>query len=227
MSQWGGDLGCKKVGSWSLYCRGHWRPVLFPPSALCRQRTDWSATVRPSTFQASVGFIPAEPQLVSYRQAIHLSGFRRVYPGGASRLVRYRQAIHLSGFRRVYPGGATTGRLPSGNPPFRLPSGSSRRSHNWSATVRPSSLQASVGFIPAEPQLVSYAHTMHIFGRVLNVPSHRHAFETESSRGMFRPCGRVAVASSHPRLGRHGLRLLCSSRPVRTPPGLEECAEHK
>ncbi len=39
---------------------------------------------------------------------------------------------------------------------FRLPSGSSRRGHNWSATVRHPPLPASVGFIPAGPQLVRY-----------------------------------------------------------------------
>ncbi len=107
--------------------------ISFPPSAL---RLDDSVVV-----QASVGSIPAEPQLV-----------------------RYPRAIHLSGFRQVYPGGATTGPLPSGHPPFRLPSGLSRRSHNWSATLGPSTFQASVGFIPAEPQLVRYPRAIHLSG---------------------------------------------------------------
>ncbi len=99
------------------------------------------SNARQSDFQASVGFIPAEPQLVSNRQAIRLPGFRRVHPGGA-----------------------TTGQQPSGNPTSRLPSGSSRRSHNWSATVRQSDFQASVGFIPAEPQLVSNRQAIRLPG---------------------------------------------------------------
>ncbi len=135
-------------------------------------------------FQASVGFIPAEPQLVRDGPAIGLfrlpsglsrrshdwsatvrqsafSGFRRVYPGGATTGPLSVRQSAFSGFRRVYPGGATTGPLRSGNRPFqasvgfipaepqlvrygpairlfRLPSGLSRRSHNWSATVRQS-----------------------------------------------------------------------------------------
>ncbi len=80
------------------------------------------------------------------------------------RLVSYVQATGLSGFRRVYPGGAPTGELPPGHPPIRLPSGISRRSPNWCATARPSTYQASVGYIPAEPQLVRYLQTIHRSG---------------------------------------------------------------
>ncbi len=131
-------------------------------------------------FHSPRGLAPAVAQLVRYRRAIGLSGFRRVYPGGGTtgplpqsnwpfrlpsglsrrwhnwsataeqlafpasvgfipavaQLVRYRRAIALSGFRRVYPGGGTTGPLPQSNRPFRLPSGLSRRCHNWSATDR-------------------------------------------------------------------------------------------
>ena len=134
------------------------------------------------------------------KSAISMSACRATRSKSASR------SEAVSGFRRVYPGGATTGPRPSGNQPFpasvgfipaepqlvrdrpatgcfRLPSGLSRRSHNWSATVRqpavsgfrrvypggattgprPSGNQpfpASVGFIPAEPQLVRYRQTM-------------------------------------------------------------------
>ncbi len=136
-------------------------------------RGDWP-------FQASVEFIPAVPQLVRCRGAIGL--FR--LPSSLSRRCHNWSATAgrsaFSGFRRVYPGGATTGRLPRGDRPFqasvgfipavpqlvrcggaiglfRLPSGLSRRCHNWSATAgRSASFQASVGFIPAVPQLVGY-----------------------------------------------------------------------
>ncbi len=183
-------------------------PPVRLPSGLSRRGHNWSATDSPPACAASVGFIPAGPQLVGYRQPTRLSGFRRVYPGGATtgplptahppvrlpsgssrrghnwsatirpstcaasvgfipaepQLVRYHQAIHLCGFRRVYPGGATTGRLPTAHPPVRLPSGLSRRGHNWSATIRPSTCAASVGFIPAGPQLVGYRQPTRLCG---------------------------------------------------------------
>ncbi len=148
-------------------------PPFRLPSSLSRRSHNWSATNRRSSLQASVEFISAEPQLV-----------------------RYQQAILPSGFRRVYLGGATTGPLPTGDPPFRLPSSLSRRSHNWSATDRP----------------------CHTVGRVPNVPSHRHALETQSSRGLFRP-RRGAVLPLDTRLGRHTSHLIYSSRPVLSPPG--------
>ncbi len=178
-------------------------------SVLSRRGHNWSATWRPSAISgfgrvypggattgqqlgghppspASVGFIPAGPQLVS-------------------NLLTWRPSA-ISGFRRFYPGGATTGQQLGGHPPspasvgfipagpqlvsnlaairhLRLPSGLSRRGHNWSATWRPSAISgfgrvypggattdqqlgghppspASVGFIPAGPQLVSYRQAM-------------------------------------------------------------------
>ncbi len=164
-------MGCQKVSSRSRYCHGRWRPILFAPSALRRRSTDWSATVRPSTcsgfrrvhpggattgplpsghprVRASVGFIPAEPQLVRYRQAIHVFGL----PSGSS--------------RRSHNWSATVRAIHV----FGLPSGSSRRSHNWSATVRPSTCSgfrrvhpggATTGPLPFGPSTCSGFRRVH------------------------------------------------------------------
>ncbi len=178
------------------------------PSGLSRRSHNWSATMRPSTFSgfrrvcpggattvelpsgrppfpASVGFIPAEPQLVSYHEAVRF--FR--LPSGLSRRSHNWSATMrpstFSGFRRVYPGGATTGQLPSGRPLF----------------------PASVGSIPAEPQLVSYHEAVHLFrlpsvfrrshdwsatttryhtfGRVPGLPSRRYAFAPNQAAACF------------------------------------------
>ncbi len=152
---------------------------------------------------ASVGLAPAGPQLVRYTTAqehprLPSGSPRRGHNWSAT--PRHR-SIH--GFRRARPGGATTGPLqhrtgastasvglaPAGpqlvrysiaQERARLPSGSPRRGHNWSATPRHRSIHgfrrarpggattgplqhrtgastASVGLAPAGPQLVRYS----------------------------------------------------------------------
>ena len=101
---------------------------------------------------ASVGLVPTERQLVSYRQSgrpslrLRPSRFRRACPDGATTgqlpaiSEHHLYASSHSRFRRACPGGATTGQLPAISEPslrlrpFPLPSGLSRRSDNWSAT---------------------------------------------------------------------------------------------
>ncbi len=91
---------------------------------------------------------------------------------------------------------------------------------------RPCVCQASVGFIPAEPQLVRYPQAMRLpgFRRVYPggattgpLPSQHSTPSVESSTWFG--LGRAAVVTAHPRLGRHTSRLICSSRQVRSPLG--------
>ncbi len=102
---------------------------MFPPSALCRPRTNCQLSSGNPPCRVYPGGATTGP----LRPAFHLFGFRRVYPGGAT-TGPLRPAIHLSASVGFIPAEPRTWSATSGNPPFRLPSGLSRRSHNWSAT---------------------------------------------------------------------------------------------
>ncbi len=130
------------------------------PPALCRWSHNWRATILPSTItQAATGPVPVEPQLTCYHPPIY----------------------HHPGCHRPCAGGATTGVLPSSHPPSpRLPPALCRWSHNWRATILPSTItQAATGPVPVEPQLACYkAHAPIADGRVDTYPTHRRSTAT-------------------------------------------------
>ncbi len=106
-----------------------------------------------------------------------------------------RRVIGVPGFRRVHPGGATTGPLPSGHPP----------------------VQASVGFIPAGPQLVRYPLTTatHLRSRLQRAikPARGRPNQAAACFGLVR----ASVVPADARLVQQTSRLISSGRPVGSP----------
>ena len=185
-------------------------------------------------FPASVGLVPAAPQLVRYppyhppfrlpsalcRRGHNWSatGIPSAFPASVGlvpaepQLVRYRLPSAFPASVGLVPAEPQLVRYRAYHPPFRLPSALCRRRHNWSATRKPSALPASVGLVPAAPQLVRYRLPSVFPASVGLVPAEPQLVRyphTIRFSGFGRPCAGGATTGPLP----HTIRLSGFRRP--------------